>query len=108
MMHQPCLAGFRRPGERGHGALIEPRGDERLVRLDTLGDCLPEVNAAVDESLDKLAREDPQAANLVKLRFFAGFSIPDAARLLGISRTSAYEQWAYARAWLRCEVEDRE
>ncbi len=63
---------------------------------------------AVDESLEKLAREDSQAADLVKLRFFAGFSVPDAARLLGISRTSAYEQWSYARAWLRCEVEGRD
>ena len=60
---------------------------------------------AIDEALDRLAAEDPQAAELVKLRFFAGFSITEAAEILGMSRTSAYEQWAYARAWLRCEVE---
>jgi RNA polymerase sigma factor (TIGR02999 family) len=61
---------------------------------------------AIDEALNSLAREDPQAAELIKLRYFAGFSISQAADALGVSRTSAYEQWAYARAWLRCEVED--
>ena len=60
---------------------------------------------SIDEALNKLAGEDPQAAELVKLRYFAGFSISQAAEALGISRTTAYEQWAYARAWLRCEVE---
>jgi RNA polymerase sigma factor (sigma-70 family) len=61
---------------------------------------------AIDEALDRLATEDPQAAELVKLRFFAGFSISEAAEILGISRSNAYAQWAYARAWLQCQVED--
>jgi RNA polymerase sigma factor (TIGR02999 family) len=61
---------------------------------------------AIDEALNKLAREDLPAAELVKLRYFAGFSISEAADVLGVSRTNAYEQWSYARAWLRCEVED--
>jgi DNA-directed RNA polymerase specialized sigma24 family protein len=60
---------------------------------------------AIDEALNGLAEHDPRAAELVKLRFFAGFSLTEAADILGISRTNAYEQWAYARAWLRCEVE---
>lgn len=60
---------------------------------------------AVDEALTKLEAEDPQAAQLVKLRFFAGMSLTEAAEALGISRTSAYEQWSYARAWLRCSLE---
>lgn len=60
---------------------------------------------AIDESLEKLDREDPSAAALVKLRFYAGMSISQAADALEISRTNAYEQWAYARAWLRTEVE---
>jgi RNA polymerase sigma factor (TIGR02999 family) len=62
----------------------------------------------IAEALEKLGHEDPQAAQLVKLRFFAGLSITDAADVLGISRAKAYEQWAYARAWLRCEVEGGE
>ena len=60
---------------------------------------------AIDEALERLASDEPQAAELVKLRFFAGFSIAEAAEILGLSRTTAYEQWAYARAWLRCEIE---
>jgi RNA polymerase sigma factor (sigma-70 family) len=65
----------------------------------------PEELLAINEALDKLAAEDPQAAELVKLRFFAGFSLTEAAEILGISRTSAYEQWAYARAWLKCAIQ---
>jgi hypothetical protein len=42
----------------------------------------------------------------VKLRFFAGLSITEAAELIGISRSNAYAQWDYARAWLRCEIEN--
>jgi RNA polymerase sigma factor (sigma-70 family) len=60
---------------------------------------------AIDEALTKLEAEDPQAAQLVKLRFFAGMSLTEAAEAIGISRTSAYEQWSYARAWLRCSLE---
>ncbi len=60
---------------------------------------------AIDEALAKLETEDPQAAQLVKLRFFAGLSLTQAAEAVGISRTSAYEQWSYARAWLRCAIE---
>jgi RNA polymerase sigma factor (TIGR02999 family) len=63
---------------------------------------------SINEALDRLAEEDPQAAQLVKLRFFAGFSISEAAEIVGVSRTSACEQWAYARAWLRSEVDVRD
>lgn len=63
---------------------------------------------AIDEALDRLSAEEPKAAQLVKLRFFAGFSIAEAAEIIGVSRTSAYELWSYARAWLRCEVEEQE
>jgi RNA polymerase sigma factor (TIGR02999 family) len=60
---------------------------------------------AIDEAIEKLGCEDSSAAALVKLRFYAGMSISEAADALGISRTNAYNQWAYARAWLRTEVE---
>jgi RNA polymerase sigma factor (TIGR02999 family) len=59
---------------------------------------------AVHEALEKLELEDAPAAALVKLRYFAGLSLTEAAQALGISRTKAYEQWAYARAWLRCTL----
>jgi RNA polymerase sigma factor (TIGR02999 family) len=63
---------------------------------------------AIHEALDRLAQEDRQAADLIKLRFFAGFSITEAAELIGVSRSNAYAQWSYARAWLRCQIEDRQ
>ena len=65
--------------------LVEPPGEELL---------------ALDEALTALAREDPGAAELVKLRAFAGLTIAQAAEVLGIGRRSADRDWAYARAWL--------
>ncbi|MDB6173664.1 MAG: hypothetical protein JWL59_2975 [Chthoniobacteraceae bacterium] len=55
---------------------------------------------ALDEALEKLARIAPQKAEVVKLRFFAGFSIEEAARVLGISEPTAKRHWTFARAWL--------
>ena len=60
---------------------------------------------ALDDALTKLVAEDPTAGQLVKLRYFGGLSVAEAADTLGISRSSAYEHWAYARAWLRCELQ---
>jgi RNA polymerase sigma factor (TIGR02999 family) len=59
---------------------------------------------AVDEALARLAAVNVQAAELVKLRYFAGFSIPEAANALDISPRSADRLWVYARAWLRRAV----
>jgi RNA polymerase sigma factor (TIGR02999 family) len=64
----------------------------------------PNEVLAIDEALVRLAAEDPQAAELVKLRYFAGLSTEEAAQALGLSRATAYRHWAYARAWVRCEV----
>ena len=58
----------------------------------------------VDEALDKLAVEAPDKVELIKLRFFAGLSIPDAAQALGISEATAKRHWAFARAWLFAEL----
>lgn len=55
----------------------------------------------IDEALTRLAAEDSQAASLVQLRYFAGLSIEDAAELIGISRSTAYEHWSYARVRLK-------
>lgn len=57
-----------------------------------------ELVLQVNEALEKLLKEDPQAAELVKLHCFAGFSIPEAAEILGMETSSAYAQWAYAKA----------
>ena len=59
---------------------------------------------ALDEALEKLARKDKVKADLVKLRYFAGLTIEQAAEILGISRSTVDEHWAYARAWLRMEI----
>ena len=60
---------------------------------------------ALDEALNKLAEGNKQAAELVQLRYFAGFSLPEAAEMLDISPRTAGRLWAYARAWLRREIE---
>ncbi len=61
---------------------------------------------AVDEALEGLAAEDPQSAELVKLRYFAGLTTQQAAEALGISVRTAYRDWAYARSWLRLKIEE--
>ena len=72
-------------------ALSEPREQADLL--------------ALDEALTKLAAVDPEAAQLVKLRFFAGLSVEEAAHSSGISPRTAKRNWSYARAWLRREME---
>ena len=58
--------------------------------------------------MDALAAHDCLTADLVKLRYFGGFSLEEAGDLLGMSRATAYRQWTYGRAWLRAELTDRE
>lgn len=60
----------------------------------------PDDLLVLDEALGKLAEEEPVCAQLFKLRFFAGLTVSEAARTLGIPRRTAYRYWAFARAWL--------
>ena len=60
---------------------------------------------ALNEALEKLESQDRRKAELVKLRFFAGLTIDKAAQVLGISPSTADNDWAYARCWLRLELE---
>ncbi len=60
---------------------------------------------AINDALDRLAAQDPQAAELVKLRYFSGLSVEEAAEVLGVARSSAYVQWSFARATLRVLLE---
>jgi RNA polymerase sigma factor (TIGR02999 family) len=60
---------------------------------------------ALDEALTRLAATDAVAAELVQLHTFGGLSIEEAGQHLGLSRASAYREWAFARAWLRCELD---
>jgi RNA polymerase sigma factor (TIGR02999 family) len=60
---------------------------------------------AVDEALTKLAREDPDSAEFIKLRFFAGMTNAEAAQALGIAERTARRHWSFARAWLFREIQ---
>ncbi len=59
---------------------------------------------ALDEALDKLASRDPLKADLVKLRYFGGLTLVQAAQMLGIGRSTANKYWTYAKCWLRAEM----
>jgi RNA polymerase sigma factor (TIGR02999 family) len=84
------------------------RGGDRqrlsLETLDLMTRATPEEIVMLDDALTALAREDAQAAEIVKLRLFAGLSMDQAAEAIGVSRATAYRQWTYARAWLRSEI----
>jgi RNA polymerase sigma factor (TIGR02999 family) len=62
---------------------------------------------ALDEALSKLAAEDPAKAELVKLRFFAGLTMPEIAQVMKISLATVERHWTYARTWLFAELKDR-
>jgi RNA polymerase sigma factor (TIGR02999 family) len=71
------------------------------LAVDSSGDDL----FAVDEALSRLSVEHPRAARLVHLRFFLGQTLEEAAAHLGLQARTAYRDWAYARAWLRRELD---
>lgn len=64
----------------------------------------PEEILALDEAFDKLERDDPQAANIARLRIFAGLGLDVSAESLDMPRTTAYRHWTYARAFLQHEL----
>jgi RNA polymerase sigma factor (TIGR02999 family) len=92
-------ARWRRRRKHGGGG---SRAD--LLDADLAIDTPREEVLVVDEALSRLAAEDAQAAELVRLRYFAGLSVEEAAQALGMSRAAGYRHWTYARAWVRCEV----
>ena len=104
-MRRILIDNARRKGRVRHG--------KGLVRVD-----LDQVDLAiqaedksllaVDEALSKLAVEDPAKAELVKLRYYVGLSIPEAGRALGLSESTAKRHWNYARAWLYSELKQGE
>jgi RNA polymerase sigma factor (TIGR02999 family) len=81
------------------------RMDLNQINLPT--SAAPDDLVLLDDALEALGRSDPMAAQVVKLRYYAGVSVEQAAELLGISRSTAYERWTYARAWLYSELQDR-
>jgi RNA polymerase sigma factor (TIGR02999 family) len=89
-----------------------PEAGGRHVRVE-LSDVPAELHRsdldllAISEALDKLHVKDPRAAELVKLRFFAGLTRHQAAEALGVSVATADNDWAYAKGWLKAEIAGR-
>jgi RNA polymerase sigma factor (TIGR02999 family) len=101
-MRRILVEGYRRKQalKRGGGeAQREPLDADRIVAPQPQEDLL-----AVDEALDRLAAKDARKAELVKLRFFAGLTLAEAAQVLGISANTADRDWAFAKAWLHREI----
>lgn len=85
--------------KRGSGLAREELKEEHWVEHGPSEELL-----AVDEALDILDKEDPSAANLVKLRYFVGMSMNEAAATMGMSLRSTEALWTYGRAWLRRQI----
>ncbi len=95
-MRRILVEAARRKQRLKHGGgWVRAAGDADVAAPDD-----PEHLLALDEALGRLAATGPQAAELVKLRYFAGCTNAEAAALLGISPRKANQLWAYARAWL--------
>ena len=101
-MRRILVENARRKRSEKHG------GRRQRIDLADIDACYladDEQILAIDDALQQLAAEDAPAARLVQLRYFAGLSVEEAATLLGIARSTAYEHWAYARASLRLKLQ---
>lgn len=90
----------RKQGPKQGGALRRVDANLELIAADS---ATVDV-VALDEILARLAEQSPVRAELVKLRFFAGLTVPEAAQVLGISQATAERYWTYARTWLYSEM----
>jgi RNA polymerase sigma factor (TIGR02999 family) len=102
-MRRLLVESARRKKRHKHG------GEMRRVPLEAAepAERAPPVDVlALDEALTRLAGHDPVKAEVVKLRFFAGLSMPEVARSLGVSLATAERHWSYARTWLYAELAD--
>lgn len=100
-MRRILIENARRKKRRKYG------GDQRRVDIDDVPLAIEGPSddlLALDEALETLSKKDKAKADLVKLRYFAGLTCAQAAKILGISRSTAHEHWAYARAWLHAET----
>src|SRR5262249_35906506 len=92
-----------------HKRSLKAGGDRRRLDLADIEPAAPDGPDVdlldLDAALDKLQALDPRKAELVKLRYFAGLTIEQAAQVLGISTSTADDDWAHARCWLRLKME---
>jgi RNA polymerase sigma factor (TIGR02999 family) len=104
-MRRILIENARRKKSGKHGGGLE-RIDLNSVDIAIRTD--DEHLLLVDEALERLAARDPEAAQLIKLRFFAGLSNEDAAQAMGLATRTATRLWTYARAWLYKEISSRQ
>jgi RNA polymerase sigma factor (TIGR02999 family) len=104
-MRRILVENARRKGRQKRGGARRQRVD--LDSQELVSQATPDELLLLDDALATLTAEEPEAGQLVKLRYFAGLSVEQAAELLGLSRTTAYEHWAYARVWLHAELYGR-
>jgi RNA polymerase sigma factor (TIGR02999 family) len=94
--------------ENARGKAREKRGGDwqrvDFEELDITNSVSPDQLVALDDALERLAALDHLAGELVKLRYFAGLALDQAAAALGVSTATAYRHWAYARAWLHTDL----
>ena len=102
-MRRILIENARRKHSAKHGG-----GRKRvdLAEGDLVSSADPGQLVELDDALTQLEHEDREAAELVKLRLFAGLSAEQASALLGISRAAAYRHWTYARAWLNAQLRE--
>ncbi|MHC5537438.1 ECF-type sigma factor [Singulisphaera rosea] len=93
----------RRKQSEKHGGKLVRRD---LGRFELGAEARTEDLLALDDALAKLEAQDPAKARLVKLRYFAGLTVEEAAQALGISRATADRHWHYAKVWLYSELQD--
>ena len=94
--------------ERARGKRREKRGGDwkrvDFENFDPVCSVTPDQLVTLDDALVRLNDHDTVAGQLVSLRYFAGLTLADAAQACGVSQATAYRHWAYARAWLSCEL----
>lgn len=100
-MRRILIENARRKQRHKHG------GGHKRVGIDDADIAIEEPSTnlfALDEALNKLTKEERVVADLVKMRYFAGLTLSQAAEIIGVSRRTADRYWAYARAWLYQEI----
>jgi RNA polymerase sigma factor (TIGR02999 family) len=107
-MRRILIESARRKHTDKRGGGMQAVSLEGLALAETADGATPEDLLSLDEALTHFAEEDPVKAELVKLRFFAGLSIEEAAAVLGISRATAARYWDFARSWLFAEMSGRQ